>query len=127
MTHPGMAFVLVVGVGLATILYYMFADSDNSHNSQNSHRADGGIPPEPPNNSWKPDDRSRYRRKASSTTSELSSCTICLNDITRREIVHINPCRHYFHAYCIREWRDQSEQESHNLCPNCRKKIESLD
>ncbi|XP_063984184.1 uncharacterized protein LOC135166106 isoform X2 [Diachasmimorpha longicaudata] len=126
MTHPGMAFVLVVGVGLATILYYMFADSSNTHNSHNPHGADVGIQPDPPNNSWTPRDRSRCRKKDSSAGNEKARCTICLNDIGVQQIVYVHPCRHHFHESCIQEWRDQRQMESHNLCPNCRKKIESV-
>lgn len=57
MTHPGMAFMLVVGVGLATILYYMFADSNNSHNTHNAHGSDGAKHGDTPNNSWTSNDR----------------------------------------------------------------------
>lgn len=53
MTYPGMAFVFVVGVGLATILYYMFADNSHNQNQHGYSSSNGsGPPPDIPPNSW---------------------------------------------------------------------------
>ncbi|XP_057339344.1 E3 ubiquitin-protein ligase RNF126-like [Microplitis mediator] len=125
MTYPGMAFVFVVGVGLATILYYMFAD--NSHNQHNHSNNGTGPPPDIPQNSWSaPTARQRSRRKGSGASTDKTNCTICLAEISLPQIVNVRPCGHAFHMKCIQDWQKQGQTESHKSCPNCRRKIEEI-
>lgn len=137
MTYPGMAFVFVVGVGLATILYYMFAD--NSHNQHNHSNNGTGPPPDIPQNSWSAPTarylkieifykyfcvafiylylcfidiylfRQRSRRKGSSASTDKINCTICLAEISLPQIVNVQPCGHAFHRKCIQDWQKQGQ------------------
>ncbi|KAI3771612.1 hypothetical protein L6452_02778 [Arctium lappa] len=42
-------------------------------------------------------------------------CTICIEDIQRKDMVSVLPCCHLFHHRCILEALNHS-----NTCPNCR-------
>ena len=44
-----------------------------------------------------------------------SHCSICLSDIEKRDKKNMLPCKHTYHASCIKEWRD-----THITCPVCR-------
>ncbi|KAH0558305.1 E3 ubiquitin-protein ligase Os04g0590900-like [Cotesia glomerata] len=128
MTYPGMAFVFVVGVGLATILYYMFADNSHNQNQHGYSSSNGsGPPPDIPPNSWSvPTARPKNRRKGSSASTDKANCTICLAEISIQQIFNVQPCGHAFHLKCIQDWQKQGQTESHKSCPNCRRRIEEV-
>jgi hypothetical protein len=48
-------------------------------------------------------------------TSINSSCTVCMDMVTKSEDVIELPCKHIFHEVCIEKWF-----QSRNTCPNCR-------
>ncbi|CAG9322246.1 unnamed protein product [Blepharisma stoltei] len=49
---------------------------------------------------------------------ENVSCTICMEQIKKKEKVKTLPCMHIFHPYCIDEWLSRSNQ-----CPICKFQI----
>ncbi|XP_034945038.1 probable E3 ubiquitin-protein ligase XERICO [Chelonus insularis] len=125
MTYPGMAFVFVVGVSLATILYYMFADSNNSHQN-NAHGTNGSGPPSEIPHSWTRSNntRPRQRRKGSNAIDVTNDCTICLNEIAVQH-VSTQRCGHSFHKKCIQDWQQRGSMVT-PTCPNCRTRIDKV-
>lgn len=57
------------------------------------------------------------------STCNITSCSICQEDIKETQNVRVLPCdtRHTFHALCIDRWFAQN-----NDCPHCRKNIQDL-
>lgn len=50
---------------------------------------------------------------------EKNSCTICLNEFHRGEVLKTLPCLHIYHSDCINEWMQVSR-----TCPICKNSIE---
>jgi len=53
-----------------------------------------------------------------------SSCSICLNDITRETGVATLSCSHSFHISCIAKWSSTPESST---CPMCRKRLGEME
>ena len=49
----------------------------------------------------------------------LNECTICLEKYIKKEKIIELPCKHNFHAKCIKEWFEKDNKS----CPNCRENI----
>ncbi|XP_037038713.1 RING-H2 finger protein ATL52-like [Bradysia coprophila] len=47
-----------------------------------------------------------------------SSCSICISDFMKNEIILILPCVHKFHRTCIQTWLSKN-----NTCPSCRERV----
>ncbi|KAG4072116.1 hypothetical protein HA402_015615 [Bradysia odoriphaga] len=47
-----------------------------------------------------------------------SSCSICISDFMKNEIILILPCVHKFHRPCIQTWLCKN-----NSCPTCRERV----
>ncbi|OXU23623.1 hypothetical protein TSAR_005943 [Trichomalopsis sarcophagae] len=120
MTHPGLAVMLVVGVGLGAVLYYFFAST--SEQMPNRRRESGRS--QGPNNrtcwSSSPPTDPRNRRQD-------QKCTICIDEANKENGVRIVPCMHIFHKQCIEEWRKNGAGDARQSCPICRDKIMGLE
>ncbi|KAL7300135.1 hypothetical protein TKK_0007137 [Trichogramma kaykai] len=130
MPNPGLAVMLVIGVGLGAMLYYLFASTQDqqqggqsmggghrhsSRSRQNMSDADKNYW-----NSQQSGNQARNRRPE-------RHCAICLDDATKINGVKLVPCSHVFHLMCIEEWRSKGEGSARNLCPNCRNEIVGLE
>ena len=49
----------------------------------------------------------------------LNECTICLEKYIKKEKIIELPCKHNFHAKCIKEWFEKDNKS----CHNCRENI----
>ena len=56
--------------------------------------------------------------KTDSTMKELPACAICLEEFSAQEKLARLPCKHFFHAKCIKDWLVLNA-----TCPNCRAPI----
>ncbi len=56
-----------------------------------------------------------------STTSSVSTCVICHDEMTDDNNLFINVCRHTFHRDCIVNWLTQHSV----LCPTCNRDVRS--
>ncbi|KAJ8684298.1 hypothetical protein QAD02_020090 [Eretmocerus hayati] len=119
MTHPGLAVMLVVGVGLGAMLYYFFANppepQQTSNRRRNNERSGNHT-------HWAPSSQSNPRNRRPDP-----KCMICLDDTNKDDAVRIIPCCHVFHQLCIEEWRVNGAGEAKQSCPNCRNMIEDLE
>ena len=50
-------------------------------------------------------------------TEITKSCSICIANLNKTDLVSLLFCKHLFHTVCIEEWLN-----SNNTCPLCRKK-----
>jgi hypothetical protein len=50
--------------------------------------------------------------------SDTTSCTVCLDELAKGDIVKMLPCGHIFHDRCIDEWLKHQK-----ACPNCRASV----
>ncbi|XP_014469515.1 PREDICTED: zinc/RING finger protein 4-like [Dinoponera quadriceps] len=136
MTYPGLVLLVGVGIGLATFLYYMFAEN-NSENDQRQQynyaddRApdhyDWGIQPTSShsgklnrrnlsNSSLKESGRERNHMRSE----DINNCSICQYAIVGSDVIQLQPCRHNFHQDCIKQLRSYNPTAP---CPNCRRFI----
>ena len=118
MAYPGIACVLI-GVTLATLLYYMFGNNEQeqTHPPYNTGSRYRGSNDHYENNYSSYSDDYHERRRASSGLRDFDECTICLNPLTNGRKIVLKTCSHAFHKKCIEEWKSRSYQKS---CPNCR-------
>jgi len=56
--------------------------------------------------------------KLENNESNDNSCSICLNNYKKEELVSVLNCNHKFHTECIKKWFDNKTN-----CPYCRKDI----
>ncbi len=49
-----------------------------------------------------------------------STCTVCLEDLKRGDMMKELSCKHQFHSGCIDEWLKRGDAR----CPNCNKRID---
>ena len=59
--------------------------------------------------------------KLENNESNDDSCSICLNNYKKEELVSVLNCNHKFHTECIKKWFDNKTN-----CPYCRKDIDSF-
>ncbi|XP_014219641.1 E3 ubiquitin-protein ligase RNF13-like [Copidosoma floridanum] len=117
MTHPGLAVMLVVGVGLGAVLYYFFASTPHEQNQQNNRQRNRQH-----SYDWaQQSNESRNRRQ------DEKSCMICLEDTNKDDAVRLVPCKHAFHKTCIEQWRVTGAGQARNRCPICRDMIVGLE
>lgn len=56
----------------------------------------------------------KYLKISKYSGDEGESCTICLDEIKKNEIIRTLPCSHIFHKVCIDKWFEKKQ-----VCPNC--------
>ncbi|XP_058797549.1 uncharacterized protein LOC131667846 [Phymastichus coffea] len=120
MTHPGIAVMLMVGVGLGAVLYYFFASTDERMGQSNCRTR---CRPDNNNRSsscWNPPNSDLRNRRPD------QSCPICFEDVVK-DTVRVIQCMHAFHKSCIEKWKNDGSGNACNQCPICRKKIEGLE
>ncbi|XP_015603368.1 RING-H2 finger protein ATL79 isoform X4 [Cephus cinctus] len=129
MAGPGLVVMLVVGIGVASFLYYMFT-AEPTIQQQTHQSSDHYMSPD--SNSWENDSsRSRRRRLNAQKSKSIknTSCTICLNNFAitvNASVTVLKPCYHKFHTECIANWREKGPEKTGTTCPNCRSEIVSF-
>ncbi|XP_014608626.1 PREDICTED: RING finger protein 44-like [Polistes canadensis] len=133
MAIQGVAIVALT-VGLASLLYYIFANNGAQEepygygNSRGSNGSDFGRLPnyftsldQSSNNEQQ---NQRQRRRSKKLQNENTICIICIQELSdQRKML---PCNHSFHEKCINTWRLQGPTGSRNTCPICRKIYETI-
>ncbi|CEO95729.1 RING-type domain-containing protein [Plasmodiophora brassicae] len=62
-----------------------------------------------------------FKRPEPSSSTERTSCIVCLLDFEEGDEVKLLPCLHAFHAACISEWFQQ-----HSTCPICQQDVRAM-
>lgn len=139
MAFQGFALFALSAIGLASLLYYMYA---NNATQEQSYSSDP-YPRNPNTGNWSEEtwengysqtsknqrsssQRKRKRQSKSSHPNQKADivCTICLQTINNEEMRL--PCDHTFHVKCIEEWKSQGPIISRYTCPNCRKSYSNI-
>jgi len=63
-----------------------------------------------------------YLRKTLYYKNDKPICSICLDELFYKEIIHKTICNHIFHHKCIYDYVKLNKYDEYN-CPNCRKCI----
>ncbi|XP_012287695.1 E3 ubiquitin-protein ligase Os06g0535400 [Orussus abietinus] len=110
MSYEGVAYAVLLGVGLVTALWYFFIPP-NEHSCDPQDAQYTGA-------HGQPYSKREKRRRQSSANSSLVECTICLESISFDPMEA--QCGHRFHRKCINNWRSLGPSGSCSTCPVCR-------
>ncbi|KAK2581751.1 hypothetical protein KPH14_002230 [Odynerus spinipes] len=121
--------IFAVTIGLASLLYYMFANNEAQGQANSQGYSTSGHDPNigkfSDYNSWdnssnkdQPRQCKQKKKQSNKTPIKTTECIICLQEITNRRT--ILPCNHCFHNTCIDKWRSQGPAGTCNTCPICR-------
>lgn len=130
MTYPGLMLLIGVGIGIATLLYYVF--SENENDPQYEHSSNNGGPSDHRRDSRYLTSRPEIllsRRSASNSSrrleelratsrEDINNCSICQYPLIE-SAVQLQDCKHKFHEDCIKRLIRQSINRMPS-CPNCR-------
>lgn len=61
-------------------------------------------------------------REDTGESSDTADCSICMDGVPLGAQVTVLPCKHWFHADCVRAWLQE-----HDSCPHCRQGIVAKD
>ncbi|XP_023713288.1 E3 ubiquitin-protein ligase RNF130-like [Cryptotermes secundus] len=115
MPYEGLGFAVILGVGLATAIYYFLTQTGRE--SAHSNSRNNGQPPPfdhgPNSKSWHEGSRNTKPKRKLSTQAEETHCMICLEGYNIKQL----PCKHRFHSHCISKWFSVKGSPS---CPLCR-------
>ncbi|XP_012153426.1 uncharacterized protein LOC100882387 isoform X2 [Megachile rotundata] len=100
MAYPGLACVLI-GITVATILYYMFGNDERDAYTYERDRYRDTMRESQRENGY----NSGFHRRNISHNTDFDDCTICLTPLGAGRKIVLKACNHAFHKNCIDEWK----------------------